>query len=206
MYSVNKFNLLFNLKIMKKLTFLAIFAIATFASFSQDFIIKKNGEEIKAVISEVGQTEVKYKKYDLDKGPIFTILKSDIFMIRYQNGSKDVFNEPTASKESEKKSSVDIIADAKADAKRNYKGKKSGAGWTTATSIVLSPVLGVVPAAICASNEPSDDNLRAPNPELMKNNEYRNAYTEEAHKIKRRKVWTGLGIGSGVWLVLILLL
>ncbi len=175
-------------------------------AYSQDYIMKKNGEEIKAIISEVGHSEVKYKKHDSPNGPVFTILKSDIFMIRYENGSKDVFNESSSVKPVEKKSSIDIIADAKTDAKRNYKGKKSGAAWTTATTVVLSPVFGVIPAAICASNEPNDDNLRAPDPELMKNNEYKNAYTDEAHKIKRRKVWTGFGIGSGVWLAILLLL
>jgi hypothetical protein len=153
----------------------------------------------------VGHSEVKYKKHDSPNGPVFTILKSDIFMIRYENGSKDVFNEMTANKPAQKSTS-ELISQAKSDAKRNYKGKKSGAGWTTATTIVLSPVLGVVPAAICASNEPSDDNLKAPDPELMKNNEYNNTYTDEAHKIKRRKVWTGFGIGSGVWLAILLLL
>ena len=190
---------------MKKSMFLLFCAVALISSaYSQDYIMKKNGEEIKAIISEVGQSEVKYKKHDLPNGPVFTILKSDIFMIRYENGSKDVFNEVAMNKPSAKSTS-DLVSQGKSDARRSYKGKNSGAGWTNATTIVLSPLFGVIPAAICASNEPAEENLRVPDPELMKNNEYANAYRDEAHKIKKRKVWTAFGIGTGVWLLIVTL-
>lgn len=190
---------------MKKLVLL-LFCLVAFVSvtFSQDYIVRKNGDEIKAIISEVGHTEVKYKKFDLPNGPVFSILKSDLFMIRYQNGSKDVFNEVAENKPAPK-STADLISQAKSDARRSYKGKKSGAGWTNASTIVLSPLFGVIPAAICASNEPAEENLRVPDPEQMKNNEYANAYRDEAHKIKKRKVWTAFGIGTGVWLLIITL-
>lgn len=185
--------------------FLLFCAVALISSaYSQDYIMKKNGEEIKAIISEVGQSEVKYKKHDLPNGPVFTILKSDIFMIRYENGSKDVFNEMTGNKQAQK-STADLVSQAKSDARRSYKGKKSGAGWTIATTLVLSPLVGVIPAAICASSEPSEENLKAPDQELMKNNEYNIAYREEAHKIKKKKIWTGFGIGTGVTLLFVLL-
>ena len=44
-------------------------------------------------IIEVGTSEVKYKKIDNLNGPIFSILKSEVSMIQYENGSKDVFKE-----------------------------------------------------------------------------------------------------------------
>ena len=40
----------------------------------------------------------------------------------------------------------------------------------------------------------------------MKDRTYYPAYVEQAHKTKKRKVWTNFGIGSGVWLLLVLLL
>lgn len=184
--------------IMKKLTCL-LFVLIAFSkiSFSQDLITKKNGEEIKAKILEVTQNEIKYKNFDQQNGPLFTIPKYEIFMVRYENGTKDVLNS---------KNSPDISTKAVADAKANYKGKNSGAGWTTAATIVFSPVLGVIPAAICSSNEPDEDNLNIPDSELTKNTEYTNAYKEQAHKIKKKKVWTNFGIGSGAWVLLLLLL
>jgi len=53
----------------------------------------KNGNEIQAVVQEVGVEVVKYKKYDNPDGPIYIKIKSEIFMIKYENGSKDVFSE-----------------------------------------------------------------------------------------------------------------
>lgn len=61
--------------------------------FSQDIIILKNGDDIQAVVQEVGIDDVKYKRFDNQNGPNYTLRKSDIFMIRYENGTKDVFSE-----------------------------------------------------------------------------------------------------------------
>lgn len=94
----------------------------------------------------------------------------------------------------------------KQDSMVSYKGKRSGAGWTCATSIVLSPLFGLIPAAACSASEPSEENLNYRDAELMKNNDYNTSYTNQAHKTKRRKVWTNYGIGSGVWLILVFLL
>lgn len=60
---------------------------------AQDIIIKRNGDEIKAKITEVGTTEIKYKKFEtLETSPIYSIFKSDVFMIKYADGTKDIFN------------------------------------------------------------------------------------------------------------------
>jgi hypothetical protein len=57
-----------------------------------DIIILKTGDEIKAKVLEVGQTEIKYKMCNNFDGPTYSELKSKIFMIQYANGTKDVFN------------------------------------------------------------------------------------------------------------------
>ena len=76
------------------LLLLAIIFNATL-SFSQDIITTKTGEDILAKILEISMTEIKYKKYDNQDGPLFTLLKSDVLMIRYENGSKDIFTDDT---------------------------------------------------------------------------------------------------------------
>ncbi|MEI6123591.1 MAG: DUF2846 domain-containing protein [Bacteroidota bacterium] len=79
---------------MKKL-FLFLIGILLFNFLSaQDIIIKKNGDEISAKIQEVGITEIKYKKVDNPDGPLFSILKTEVFMIKFENGTKEVM--PTA--------------------------------------------------------------------------------------------------------------
>ena len=78
-----------------KQSILILFAIifTMTGAFSQDIVTTKTGEDILAKIVEVGHTEIKYKKFDNQEGPLFTILKSDVLMIRYENGTKDIFTE-----------------------------------------------------------------------------------------------------------------
>jgi len=185
----------------KNIFFIACIGLITSGYiYSQDVITRKSGEDIRSKVYEVTTSEVKYKKFDNQTGPTFTILKSEILMIRYENGSKDVFNEASSSTNS------DFCVQGLQDSKQNYTGKRSGAGWTCATTILFSPLIGLIPGAICASSEPSDENLEISKPELMKNFNYSRCYKEQAHKTKKGKVWRNFGIGSGVWFILILLL
>jgi hypothetical protein len=63
---------------------------------AQDIIMLKNGDEIKASVQEVGIADVKYKKHENLNGPTYTLLKSEIFMIKYENGEKDIFKDAPA--------------------------------------------------------------------------------------------------------------
>lgn len=65
-----------------------------------DDIIIKNGDEIKAKVIEINSDEIKYKKCDNLNGPTYTLKKSEVFMIKYPNGSKDVITPNSASPES----------------------------------------------------------------------------------------------------------
>ena len=78
---------------MKKaiLIFLVVFSISQHC-LSQDLITLRTGEQIRSKILEVGQTEIKYKKFDNQNGPVYLVVKSDIVNIQYENGSTDTFN------------------------------------------------------------------------------------------------------------------
>jgi len=78
---------------MKKLLLGILTSIFLFSLASaQDVIIKKDGSEIESIVLEVGHDIIKYKKFSNQEGPSYTISKEEIFMIKYQNGDKDVFN------------------------------------------------------------------------------------------------------------------
>ena len=67
----------------------ASFPINTF--FEEcDNIILKDGKEISAKVLEVTPDLIKYKKCDNLEGPLFSINKSDVIMIRYSDGTKDI--------------------------------------------------------------------------------------------------------------------
>ncbi len=59
---------------------------------TQDVIIKKDGSELQTRVLEVSSDEIKYKKFENLEGPTYKISKTSVFMIRYKNGTKDVFN------------------------------------------------------------------------------------------------------------------
>jgi hypothetical protein len=55
-----------------------------------DNIIMRNGNEIKCVVSEIGISEIKYKKCDNINGPIYTVDKNEVLMIQYANGTNEI--------------------------------------------------------------------------------------------------------------------
>ena len=83
-------------KILRK-TWLIFFTLCCYiaGAFAQDVITLKNGEDIESLVQEIGDVDIKYKKFDNPNGPNYTMKKAEIFMIRYANGTKDVFLEST---------------------------------------------------------------------------------------------------------------
>ncbi len=53
---------------------------------SQDIVILKNGDELKAKVDEITDENIKYFKWENLNGAKYSIKKVDVFMIRYQNG------------------------------------------------------------------------------------------------------------------------
>lgn len=60
--------------------------------FSQDVIIKTNGDEIISKVIEVDTDKIKYKKIDNLEGPVYSISFSEVFIIKYANGAKDIIS------------------------------------------------------------------------------------------------------------------
>src|SRR5688572_13090117 len=75
---------------MKKLFFLCVTLFISLAAYSQDIIIKKSGEEVKVKILEIGVSEIKYKRFDLQDGPVYSISKGEVVLVRYENGVNEV--------------------------------------------------------------------------------------------------------------------
>lgn len=78
---------------MSRLIFLIIMINVSLNLIAYDTIILKNGDEIQAQVVEVAEDKVAYKKTENLKGPLYSVAISKIFMIKYENGSKDVFQD-----------------------------------------------------------------------------------------------------------------
>jgi hypothetical protein len=176
-------------------------------SFAQDIITLKSSDDIQAKVLEVTTNEIKYKKFDNQDGPTFTILKSDVLMVRYENGTKDIFYDQKKDETnfSSTQTSADLYVQGQSDASRYYRGYR-GAGAGTLITGLVSPLVGLIPAIACSATPPKDKNLNYPNSELMKKSDYYNGYTRKAKKIKQGKVWGNWGIAFGVNLVAVLIL
>lgn len=113
----------FNYFINCLVLFVLLFS-STSGLFSQDIITKKDGSEIEAKVTEVGTNEVKYLRFGTTS-PIYTLLKSEIFMIKYENGDKDVFNEVSVPAQQQ-----EVIADNTVVSDQNQKKYKYTLGKT----------------------------------------------------------------------------
>jgi hypothetical protein len=94
---------------MKNILLFILFICSSNIIKAQDTLLMKSGENILVKVIEVsnvslkqkntfkgyievGTAEVKYKKLDNLNGPVFSMLKSDLLMIKYQNGTSDDFS------------------------------------------------------------------------------------------------------------------
>jgi len=103
---------------MKYILLFILFICSSNIIKAQDTLSMRSGENIqvkvievsnvslkwtKKGIIEVGTAEVKYKKLDNLNGPVFSMLKSDLLMIKYQNGTSDDFSKETKKIKNQKK-------------------------------------------------------------------------------------------------------
>jgi hypothetical protein len=77
---------------MKRLVVLLACFLYGCVLYAQDIITKKDGTDIQAKVTEVGESQISYKKFSNLNGPIYTISISDILMITYENGEREMFN------------------------------------------------------------------------------------------------------------------
>lgn len=75
---------------MKKLLVLMI-SVAALQAIAQDVIVKTDGSTILSKVLEVNANDIKYKKHSNPQGPTYTINKSEVMSINYQNGDMDSF-------------------------------------------------------------------------------------------------------------------
>lgn len=81
----------------RKITLLfLLLALACGATYSQDVVIFKDGEEVLAKVLEITPDLVKYKLFSNLDGPIISVERPKVFMIKYENGSKQVLDEKEA--------------------------------------------------------------------------------------------------------------
>ena len=105
---------------------------------SCDEIIYKDGTEIKAKITEINTSEIRYKRCDFIDGPTFVEKQNKVFMIKYANGKSEMFKTEKAFENNNGK----IIQDSQ---KINDKDKKTN---TSSKASFIFSILGFYPLFI----------------------------------------------------------
>lgn len=73
--------------------FACILMMSAFVVRAQDKILKTDNTIIEAKITEITNSEIKYKKFSHLTGPVYVIDRSDVHAVMYENGEKEIFNE-----------------------------------------------------------------------------------------------------------------
>ena len=105
---------------------------------SCDEIIYKDGTEIKAKITEINTSEIRYKRCDFIDGPTFVEKQNKVFMIKYANGKSEMFKTEKAVENNNSQ----IIQDSQ---KINDKDKKTN---TFSKASFIFSILGFYPLFI----------------------------------------------------------
>lgn len=86
----------------KFISLVTILVYCCTVTFAQDIIVTKDAKQIKAKITEVSKSEIRYKDFDNLNGPVFVLPIEDINSIIYSNGKVSLFTESGVSKKEEK--------------------------------------------------------------------------------------------------------
>lgn len=179
--------------------FINVFLLC-YSAFAQDTLILKDGKEISSKILEVNVNDIKYKRSDNIDGPTYTVKKSEIFILKYANGTKDVVTQEakTQTTETQAATAEDMYFKGQMDAARYYK-KYRGAGTATLiTTLAAGGIIALIPAIACSATKPKEKYLGFPNEGLKNNTAYYNGYANAARKKKAGRVWMNWGIGCAI--------
>jgi len=194
---------------MRKIFFFLLFvcfAISVNAQdtllIKQDTVIMKNGDELIGKITEVNPTYIVFQFADTATMPNRIIPKETIFILKYANGTRDVFSleAPVVSNEN-----ADVMFNkGQSDAKKYF--RTSGVFWGSFGSTLINPTIGIPTTAILAAVKPNSENFKTPYPALLKNENYFKGYEKGAKKKKLVKSLTGFGTAVGIYVGLIIIL
>jgi len=94
---------------MKKAIYFILF-LSFIIARSQDVIVKKDGTSIQAKVEEVGVEEIKYLKSEKLSGPIYSIHKSDVVIINFEDGSFELIQSESKKNKSSKKNEISKLS------------------------------------------------------------------------------------------------
>lgn len=88
------------MKTLRGLFVALILLCSTGTAMPQDVIVKKDQSTVMSKVLEITSTEIKYKKWSNQDGPTYSISRTDVVSINYENGEVENFTETRYDKHS----------------------------------------------------------------------------------------------------------
>jgi hypothetical protein len=161
--------------------------------FSQDTLVNINGEEFFGKVEEIGISNIHVKKDSVK----YVYAKKDIFMIKFSNGTREVFKE-NLDKSFTKAEQISDQTKAKygAEDAKTYYGKDDSPLYITGGSCCVGGVLGLIPLVIYHTQEPAITTKKSNHPELLQDKAYLESYGKEARNARKKKATNGALIAA----------
>jgi hypothetical protein len=175
---------------------------------STDTIVFNGGNKTPVKLITINISDIKYKMAKNPDGPTYTISKTEIKKIIFSTGLVQLFGTSygqdydIANAGSNK--TQNLYDKGKQDALSFYRHKGGSVGVGCA-ALGCSPILGLIPAVAVSMSDPKRKNLGMPASAYSSNADYVNGYIHMASKIKRRRVWTGFGIGTVLYVAIVVI-
>jgi len=82
------------INLLNRISILVITLFVTSISvYAQDIITMQNGDEIRAKVTEISSSEIRYRRFENLEGPIIVIPRAGVFFITYESGTREIINE-----------------------------------------------------------------------------------------------------------------
>ncbi|GAA3998335.1 hypothetical protein GCM10022408_06410 [Hymenobacter fastidiosus] len=181
-----------------------------FAVQAQDVILRTDGEEFPARVLTIRPEKISFV---LPANPADTLFlnTSDVFMIRYANGTKEMLHTSTyaaAAATPAPLTSEQARTQGQRDARKYFKAP--GAFWGTFGATVVSLPIGgaggIAAGAAIAATRPATSNLIVPDQALLQNPAYLSGYQRQAQRKKLGQAAAGFGAGLGASVVAVVVL
>lgn len=175
-----------------------------------DVIVRTTGDEVPARVLVISSAAVRYfgaPDSAHAATDTLTLARSEVFMVRFANGTKEVMNPVGAAAPEAAPAPADLAemtieqryAKGENDA-RHYK-PAAGVFWGTFGATVAGGVLGGVgTGAAIGLTAPKRASLvvQAPRPQLLEDRSYYQGFEKQAQRRKLSKAAAGFGVGMGV--------
>lgn len=202
-------------------TTLLFFSLFGLRSLAQDTIFYYSGSYDLAKVMEIDENSVKFKKWSIPDGPLYTVSKTKVSLIIYANGSADLFEivDSLGQKVEQKHlpaaglsngstsvtntaingySNNELYQLGRIDAMRSYRAHKT-VGTVTFLSGIY-PFLSVPVGLLFLATNPSETNFVSDQMHLFNDPNYTMSYERKAREMRHNSAMKNMAITSGFWL------